>query len=118
MTAQVAAYGRLGVDPIKRTSRAGQEWATASIAVDLGDGDQEATQWFDVVAFGRIAETLCKHSKGDLVSVCGRLKLNRWQDQAGNEREQLRVIADTVMSARTVRQGGARRPNPRNGGDA
>lgn len=108
MSGQVAVYGRFGSDPVSRTSQAGKPWATASIAVDLGDGEDEGPTWFGVVAFGRVADTLCRHSKGDLVSVSGRLKLNRWQDGSGNDREQLQVIADTVISARSVRPGGRR----------
>ena len=111
MSAQVAAYGRLGADPQARTAQSGKAWATASLAVDLGAGDdQEAPpQWFGIVAFGRVAETLCRHSKGDLVGVSGRLQRNSWTDKQGNEREQLQVIADAIVSARTVRPGGGRR---------
>jgi single stranded DNA-binding protein len=109
MSAQIAAYGRLGRDPEQRTSQSGNPWATASIAVSLGDGDDDATQWFSVVAFGKVAEVLCRHNKGDLVSVSGRLKLNRWRGQDGGEREQLQIIADTVISAKTVRPAGGRK---------
>lgn len=115
MTAQIAAYGRLGVDPVQRTSQAGKAWATASLAVALAEDGDAPTQWFGLVAFGRTAETLCRHAKGDLVSVSGRLQLNRYRDREGNDREQMQVIADVVISARTVRPAGARK---RGGGDA
>lgn len=111
MSAQVAAYGRLGADPVKRTSAAGKDWATASIAVSLSEGEDALTQWFGIVSFGKAAETLCRHSKGDLVSVSGRLQLNRYRDREGNDREQLQVVAETVISARTVRGGGRPRQN-------
>ncbi|MDR3448716.1 MAG: single-stranded DNA-binding protein [Alphaproteobacteria bacterium] len=110
MTAHIAAYGRLGSDPVQRQSQAGNPWATASIAVPLGEGDGEAlVQWFSVVAFGRIAETLGRHAKGDLVSVSGRLQLNRWQDRDGKDHERLQVIADAVLSAKTVHPADRRR---------
>ncbi|MDE2303546.1 MAG: single-stranded DNA-binding protein [Sphingomonadales bacterium] len=113
MSAQIAAYGRLGSDPEKRTSQAGKEWARASIAVQLceardGEDDAPAT-WLSIVAFGRVAETLARHRKGDLVSVAGRLQLNRWTDREGQTREQLQVIADAIVSAKAVRPGGGRR---------
>lgn len=57
----------------------------------------------------RIAETLVRHAKSDLVSISGRLQLNRWADREGNDREQLQVIADTVMPAKAVRPAGGRR---------
>ncbi|MCK9542488.1 MAG: single-stranded DNA-binding protein [Novosphingobium sp.] len=108
MAAQLACYGRLGADPVRRTSQSGKDWATASLAVDLGNEEGAPPQWFNVVAFGRVAETLCRHNKGDLVSVSGRLQLNRWQDRDGKDHERMQVIADAVISARSVRPGGRR----------
>lgn len=106
MSAQIAAYGRLGADPVQRQSQNGKEWATASIAVAIAEDEDRPPLWFGIVAFGRMAETLCRHSKGDLVSVSGRLQLNRWQDRDGNGREQLQIVADALVSTRTVRPGG------------
>lgn len=113
MTAHIAAYGRLGADPVQRTSQSGNPWATASIAVQLGNGDETdaPAQWFALVAFGRVAETLARHAKGDLVSVSGRLLLNRYKGRDGKDQERLQVIADTVMSAKSVRPAGGRRRN-------
>ena len=109
MTAQIAAHGRLGADPVQRQSQAGKPWATVSIAVQIAEGDDAPPQWFQLVAFGRVAETLAKHSKGDLISVAGRLQLNRWQDRDGADHERLQILADTIISARSVRSGGKRR---------
>jgi single-strand DNA-binding protein len=108
VTASAAIYGRLGRDPEQRTSQAGNPWATATLAVNLAEEDDAPPVWFGVTAFGKVAEILCRHSKGDLISVSGRLQLSRWRDQQGLEREQLRIIADTVISAKSVRQGGGR----------
>lgn len=109
MSAQIAAYGRLGADPVKRTSPSGKEWATASIAVGTGD-DDAPTIWLGIVAFDRLAETLCRHAKGGTLSVSGRLKLNRWRDKEGAEREQWQVVADAIVSAHGARpSGGGRR---------
>lgn len=109
MSAQLAAYGRLGSDPVERTSQAGRAWATCTIAVAMQGEDDTPPLWLGIVAFGRAAEALCRHAKGDLLSVSGQMKLNRWRDSAGNDREQLQVIADSVVSAKSVRPGGARR---------
>ncbi len=86
-------------------------WVTASLAVALADDDNAPPQWLQLVAFGRVAETLARHAKGDLVSVSGRLQLNRWQDRDGKDHERLQVIADTVLSAKTTRPAGGRRRN-------
>ena len=107
MTAQIAAYGRLGADPVERRSQSGKMWATASLAVQLGDDD--SATWLGIVAFGKAAETLCRHGKGDLISVAGRLQVSRWTGKDGNAREQLQLVADTVISARTVRPSGGKK---------
>jgi hypothetical protein len=74
MTAQIAAYGRLSGDPQQRTSSSGKVWATASIAVNAGRDTDGPPLWVQVVAFGSVAEVLCRHEKGDLLSVSGRLQ--------------------------------------------
>lgn len=109
MSAQVACYGRLGRDPEMRTSQSGKEWATASIAVDASRAEGDPPLWFKIVTFGRTAEALARHAKGDLISVSGRLEVNRWATQTGERREDLQIIADTIVSARTVRPGGGRK---------
>ena len=45
--AQIAVHGRFGSDPVQRTSQAGKPWATATLAVDLGNGDDQdgPPQW-------------------------------------------------------------------------
>ena len=61
-----------------------------------------------VVAFGRLADALAKHAKGETLSASGRFELSRWTDAEGNERESWQLIADGLVSARTVRPGGKR----------
>ena len=114
MSIQASIHGRLGADPVQRTSAAGKVWATASIAVTVDvaakDSDPE-TEWFGLVAFGKTAEALCRHKQGDMLSAAGKLQLNTWKDKTtGADRRQWQIIADSLLSARTVRPGGGRRP--------
>ena len=75
--ATLAVYGRLGSDPREHETRKGGAMATASLAATLdcrvqGEPEPEdGTLWLNVVAFGRVAEDLCRCSKGDPVSVSG-----------------------------------------------
>ena len=101
---QISAYGRIGSDPKQIDTSTGKAMTVCSMAVSLSSRDQgEATEWVGVVAFGKQADALAAHRKGDLVSISGNVQLNRWKDKEGNEREQLQVVADIVLSARTVR---------------
>ncbi|MED9322539.1 single-stranded DNA-binding protein, partial [Escherichia coli] len=54
--------------------------------------------------FGKQAEALAKHHKGELISVSGEMQMTQWTDQNGDARQGLQVIADSVISARTVRK--------------
>ena len=119
--ATLAVYGRLGSDPREHTTRTGGAMATASLAVDVPDRSQGAeggateTLWLRVTAFGRVADDLLLCAKGDPVSASGRLQFSRWTDRDGDEREQWAIVADALVSARTVRPGGGRRKSKGDG---
>jgi len=112
MTAHVAIYGRLGHDPRSIDTRSGTAMVVGSLAVDVGGGSEEgdaAPEWFGVVAFGGQAEKLLKHGKGECLSASGRLQRRTYTDRNGEQRVQLQVVADAIVSARTVRPGGGKR---------
>mgnify|MGYP001237575388 CR=1 FL=1 len=109
MTAQIAAFGRLVADPQLKTTSKGTQMAMASMAVPLPCSqadDGTATMWLSVLAFGRQAEALERHRKGELLSVAGNMQVSQWTGQNGESRQSWQVIADSVISARTVRPGG------------
>ncbi|EAA8667142.1 single-stranded DNA-binding protein [Salmonella enterica] len=111
MTAQIAAYGRLVADPQTKTTSKGTNMTMARMAVSLpcsAAQDGQATLWLGVLAFGRQADALAKHQKGDLVSVAGTMQINQWTGQDGGTQSGYTVIADSVISARTARPGGKR----------
>lgn len=109
MTAQISAYGRLVADPQTRTTNSGGSMAMGRLAVALpchaAEGG-EVTFWLGVVAFGKQADALAGHVKGDLVSVAGAMQVNQWAGKDGGTQQGYQVIADSVISARTVRPGG------------
>ena len=109
MTAQISAYGRLVADPQTRTTANGTSMAMGRLAVALPchavEGG-EVTFWLGVVAFGKQADALAGHVKGDLVSVAGAMQVNQWTGKDGGTQQGYQVVADSVISARTVRPGG------------
>ena len=109
MAAQISAYGRLVADPETRTTGKGTNMAMARLAVSLPCNtaeDGQSTFWLGVIAFGKQADALARHVKGDLVSVAGNMQLNQWKGQDGGTLQGYQVLADSVISARTVRPGG------------
>ncbi|EMQ8345931.1 single-stranded DNA-binding protein [Escherichia coli] len=112
MTAQIAAYGRLVDDPqVKQTSK-GTPMTLARMAVSLPCSqaqDGQATLWLSVIAFGKQADQLAGHEKGNVISVSGVMQISQWTGQNGETRQGYQVIADSVISAKTVRPVGNRR---------
>ena len=105
---QLAGYGRLGKDPVRRTTKSGELMVTASLALDvdrLTDDRQPAPWWLNLVAFGAQAESLERHERGEMISVTGPLERSYWTDQNGEVRESWGIVVDSLVSARTVRPG-------------
>ncbi|RUS02758.1 single-stranded DNA-binding protein [Pectobacterium polaris] len=105
MTAQISAYGRLVVDVQSRTTSNGNTMSFTRMAVPLPcqkEENGEATFRLAVTAFGKQADALAKHQKGDLMSVSGNMQITQWTDGNGNAQTGYQVIADTeAVSVRT-----------------
>jgi single-strand DNA-binding protein len=100
---RASVHGRLGSDPVQRETRGGGAMVTVSIAVNVAKpGDDSATEWFSLVAFGKAAEALAQHGKGDLVSAMGSMTRSTFQGRDGEERTSWSLVAESLISARTV----------------
>jgi len=109
MTAQIAAHGRLVADVQSKPTSNGSTMAFGRMAVSLpchGAECGEAPFWLAVVAFGKQAEALARHGKGEMISVSGVMQISQWTGQDGGTLQGYQVVADSVVSARTVRPGG------------
>ena len=96
----VAIMGRLARDPELRQTTTGKNVASFRIACDRGRRDangQNQADWFDVVAWDRTAEFVCKYfQKGSLIAIDGRLQSRSYQDKTGNNRTAIEVVASNV----------------------
>jgi len=95
---RVQLIGYLGREPEMRYTPTGKPYTTFSLAVtrrwrDSNGEPKEATDWFNIEAWGRLAE-ICKEylGKGRLVYVEGRLHTDRYE-QEGQTRYFTKVIA-------------------------
>lgn len=103
-----SVYGRLVFAPRELATKTGTRMVSARVAVDVtGRGDPE-TFWLDVLAFGANAELLAAHIKGEMIAATGKVTLSRYVKD-GTEREQYQLVADAIMSTRTVRPSGGKR---------
>lgn len=100
---RVILAGNLTRDPELRFLSNEQAVVKFSLAVNRrykdrsGEMQEEAT-FVDCEAWSRTAELVGQYlTKGSSCLVEGRLKLDRWEDRDGNNRSQLRVVAENVQ---------------------
>lgn len=99
----VTLVGNITRDPELRFTPSGQANATFGLAVnrrwqDRQSGEwQEATSFFDVVCWREMAENASESlSRGSRVIVTGRLEQRSWENQDGEKRSKVEVVADEI----------------------
>ena len=101
---KVILIGRVGADPEVRYMPSGNAVANIRLATnevykDKTSGqNQESTEWHRVVLFGKLAEIVGQYvQKGRLIYVEGRIRTNKWQDQAGQDRYTTEIVANEMQ---------------------
>ena len=95
--------GHLGSAPEMRYTPTGRPVTTFSVASSRtwlsADGERhEDTEWFNVVAWGGLAEICNQHlRKGMQVYVEGRLQTRRWDDADGNKHFTMELVAKEMI---------------------
>ncbi len=95
--------GNLGRDPEMRYTPSGQAVTQFTVAVNRrwqqNNEWQEETEWFRVVVWGPQAErTADRLRKGNKVYVEGRIQTRQWEDQQGQKRTTVELVANQVTS--------------------
>jgi single-strand DNA-binding protein len=94
--------GNLGGDPDLRYTANGSAVVNFSVAtshsyVNAQEERIEQTEWFNVVAWNRLAETCAQYlEKGRQVYVEGRMQTRSWDNKEGVKQYKTELIADTV----------------------
>jgi single-strand DNA-binding protein len=100
---KVMIIGHLGREPEMRYTPSGRPVTTFSVATSrswkTSDGERKTqTEWFNVVAWGSLAEICNQYlSKGQQVYIEGRFQTRRWDDENGNHRSALEVVAKEMI---------------------
>jgi single-strand DNA-binding protein len=95
--------GNLGRDPEMRYTPNGKPVTSFSLAtsrnwVSAGGERHDETEWFNVVAWGNLAEICNQHlSKGQKVYVEGRLQTRSWEDENGQKHFRTEVVANEMI---------------------
>ena len=100
---KVLIIGSLGADPEMRFTPGGKPVTSYSVAVNRGwrtsEGERkEATEWFNVVAWGNLAEICNQHlRKGSQVYIEGRLQTRSWDDAGGVKHFRTELVANEMI---------------------
>lgn len=99
---KVMIIGNLGRDPEMRYTPSGKPVTSFSVAVSRSwvkpEGERtETTDWFNIVAWGRLAEICSQYlTKGSMVYVEGRLETRSWEGENGQKHFRTEVVASDV----------------------
>lgn len=110
---RVVLTGNLTRDPELRSTGSGLSICSLRIASNTRRKDNQTGEWIDkpnyfsVTVFGRQGENAAQYlAKGRPVAVDGRLEWREYQDQQGNKREAVEIIADNVQFLGSAGEGG------------
>ncbi len=99
----ITLVGNITRDPELRFTPAGQPIANLGLAVNRRWQNrqtqewEEATSFFDVVCWRDMAENACESlAKGSRIIVTGRLDQRSWENQDGERRSKVEVVADEI----------------------
>jgi single-strand DNA-binding protein len=100
---KVMIIGYLGRDPEMRYTPSGRPVTSFSVATSRSwtssEGERrEETEWFNVVAWGNLAEICKAHlSKNQQVYVEGRLQTRGWEDEDGKKHFRTELVANEMI---------------------
>src|SRR5205823_9038810 len=99
----ITLVGNITRDPELRFTPSGQATASFGLAVNRVWNDRqtnerkEAVSFFDVVCWREMAENTSESlQKGARVIVTGRLEQRSWENQEGEKRSKIEVVADEI----------------------
>ncbi len=97
MINSVVVVGRVGQDPEVRYFDSGKVKTVLSIATNRWTKEGDKTDWFRVELWDKKAEVAGEYAKkGALVAIDGRLAVNKWKTQSGEEREYYYIRANDL----------------------
>ncbi|HVU13519.1 MAG TPA: single-stranded DNA-binding protein [Phototrophicaceae bacterium] len=100
---KVIIIGVVGRDPEMRYTPSGRPVTSFSVATSRtwvsAEGERrEETEWFNVVAWGNLAEICKAHlTKNQQVYVEGRLQTRGWEDETGKKHFRTELVANEMI---------------------
>lgn len=105
MINKVVLIGRMTKDPELRRTSGGTAVASFSLAVNRNVKDKDGNtpaDFIPVTVWNKAAENVSQYChKGSLVAVEGRIQQSTWQDNNGQNKSRLDVVAESVQFLET-----------------
>jgi single-strand DNA-binding protein len=115
---RIILVGNLTRDPEIRYVGSGAAVAKFTLAVNRRSKQQEETDYIDIVAWDKLAETCNTYlKKGMSCLVEGRLSIRSYETKAGEKRKATEVVCN-VMQMLDRAGGGGRAPSNGDGGES
>ena len=100
---KIILLGRLTKEPEILFSKNGTKVGKFTLAVSrkyMKEGTERVTDFFNVVTFGKSAEFVEKYFyKGQQIALLGRAELNQYEDENGNNKTSLQIVAEELNFA-------------------
>ena len=95
---RIQIIGNVGKELEMRFTPSGKPVTSFSVACNDKYGETETTEWFNVVAWNKLAETCNQYlTVGRQVYVEGRVQTHKWDDQEGQTHYKTELIANRVL---------------------
>ena len=95
---RIQIIGNVGKEPEMRFTPNGNPVTSFSVACNEKYGETETTEWFSIVAWGKLAETCNQYlSKGKQVYIEGRQQTKKWESDDGQKHYKTELIASRVL---------------------
>lgn len=115
----VTVVGNVTRDPELRFTPGGAAVANFGLAWNRkGQNDEEIVSFFDITCWRSLAENVAESiTKGQRVIVYGRLDQRSWENQEGERRSKVEIVADEVAPSLVWATAEITRTEFRGGGD-
>jgi single-strand DNA-binding protein len=103
--------GNLTRDPELKTTPKGTKVCKFGLAsnrfYELNEERVQEVSFFDVESWARLGEACAEHlKKGRGVRVIGRLKQDRWQNEEGQNRSRVKIVAEHIVFKPQIKRDG------------
>ena len=100
MTNNILLIGRLVAKPILEKTESGHNYSIMTIAIPRNYKNTEGiyeTDFIDIILHNMVANNTCEYcNKGDIVGIRGRLETEYYENENGEKKKSMIVVADKV----------------------